>query len=198
MKPRVLCFHPYRGRPCCSWGWPCQGCITTTEEETFLEWGIFSAGRHDLGRDGRVNIMKSSKLIATGLHDGDLHSWDDPRFIRQAKTHGWNKERQTWLGRDRGKWLWGSPVCGGVEALDGHQHLGWIPGIMQFRNSEIDRRRKIQFFLCFFFFGGRSMLVFSVSQFAAVLDDHIRFANGFTAVFCVCQSFYKGFSMIFL
>ena len=99
---------------------------------------------------GRVNIMKSSKLIATGLHDGYLHSWDDPRFIRQAKTHSWNKERQTWLGRDCGKWVWGSPVCGGVEALDGHQHLGWIPGIMQFRNSEIDRRRKIQFF---FFFG---------------------------------------------
>jgi len=36
---------------------------------------------------GRVNIMKSSKLIATGLHDGYLRSWDDPRFIRQAKTH---------------------------------------------------------------------------------------------------------------
>jgi hypothetical protein len=81
-----------------------------------------------------------------------LHSWDDPRFIRQAKTHSWNKERQTWLGRDCGKWVWGSPVCGGVEALDGHQHLGWIPGIMQFRNSEIDRRRKIQFFFVFFLF----------------------------------------------
>lgn len=29
-------------------GVPCQGCIRTTEEETFLEWGR-SAGRNDLG-----------------------------------------------------------------------------------------------------------------------------------------------------